>query len=197
MSKRSTHNNSSGGSDLSREENSVLRRIYTSHYNRLLQYGCSIENDRDLVHNVIQDLFIWLILHPDHLDKIKTLDAYLYKSVRRNVRAAASKSRKRKIKDAIYLSAKKLSITSKESQIITEETQNHQNEWLTARLDQLSSHQKEVIFLRFFEKRDYAEIAAIQGVSQQVVRNSVFRAIKKLRKNKSSSEFWFLVTLAF
>lgn len=49
-------------------------------------------------------------------------------------------------------------------------------------MEHLDNASKEVIFLRFIEEKDYAEIASIQGISQDAVRQKCSRGIKQLKQ---------------
>lgn len=160
----------------------AFQNIYQLYYDRLLRYGCSIEPDEDLVHDVIQDLFVWLLQNPNTLSEVRNLDTYLFKCLRRNIGTSAQRARKKRIQASKYQSDQQLEF-SVESRLIQSEDQQEQSNWLHAQLNRLSPHQREVIYLRFYENLSYDEIADIFHVSNQVVRNSVYRAVKKLRKD--------------
>ena len=49
-------------------------------------------------------------------------------------------------------------------------------------LQQLSTNQREILFLRFYNEIPYPEIAEIMGMRYQSVRNAAHRGIKKLRQ---------------
>ncbi len=163
-------------------ERKALQEIYGRYYDRLIRYGCSIENDRGLVHDTIQDVFVWLLQHPEKLESIDDLDTYLFKCLRRNMSSNLQRERKHRNNAELFQEHSQKDI-SVELRLIESENLKNQSAWLTHQLDQLSSHQREVIYLRFYENLSYDEIAEIFSVSNQVVRNSVFRALKSLRKN--------------
>lgn len=160
----------------------ALREIYGLYYDRLIRYGCCIENDRGLVHDTIQDVFVWLLQHPEKLESIEDLDTYLFKCLRRNMSSNLQRERKQRNKAELFQENAQKDV-SVELRLIESENLKNQSAWLTLQLDKLSSHQREVIYLRFYENLSYDEIAEIFSVSNQVVRNSVFRALKSLRKN--------------
>jgi RNA polymerase sigma-70 factor (ECF subfamily) len=194
MAQHQDHTNPTEGALLSRlqtgDENAV-QDIYLLYYNRLLQYGCSIENDRNLVHDTIQELFVWLLQNPGQAQKIQNLDTYLFKSIRRNVSASAGRERRSKLKAQAYQTEDGEVDTSTETKLIEEEEFLFKREWLKKQIGRLPQHQQEVIFLRFFENFDYDDIAEIYSVSNQVVRNTIFRAMKNLRKGARRFEgFW-------
>lgn len=169
-------------------EEGVVPDIYRHYYNRLMRYGCSVEPDRDLVHDVIQELFVWLLENVDQLRSVRNLDTYLFFCMKRNVTSAARRERHNKQRAEQFLAAAEQEERSAETRLIGEESRQGRTEWLMRQIAQLPDHQREVLFLRFFENFSYDEIAEIFMVSSQVVRNTVFRAMKNLRRNTSRLE---------
>lgn len=160
---------------------SDIRELYLQVYNPLFHYGCSIENNPQWVHDEIQELFIWLIQHPDKWQAIQEPRAYLFKSLRRNIRSKAKQSRKQVDQLEAWQNRKSWEEAPQEMALISQEGEAQLSQKLAEGMGKLSSHQREVIFLRFYQSMSYDEIASIFSVSNQVVRNAVFRAIKNLR----------------
>lgn len=174
----------------------AFREIYWRYYDRLIRYGCSMGADAGLVHDVTQDLFVWLFQNPSKIGTVRHFDSYLYKCLRRNIYSTLERDRRKK-DNAGRFQGDEGTETSVESRLIETENTQAQAGWLSVQLDQLSSHQKEVIYLRFFENLSYEEMADILSVSNQVVRNSVFRALKKLRENAADAKFDLLKGIHF
>lgn len=160
----------------------AFQEMYILYYDRLFKYGCSISIDEGLVHDTIQDVFVWMIRNPSQLSKINNLDTYLIKCVRRNLRTNFVRAKGKRHNANRYYEGLQQDL-SVEANYIQSEEREEQSLWLKAQLDELSSHQKEVIYLRFYENLSYDQMADILSVSNQVVRNSVYRALKSLRKN--------------
>lgn len=160
----------------------AFQEIYNLYYDRLYRYGCSTFTDEGLVHDTIQDVFVWLMQHPHKLARIDNLDTYLFKCVRRNLSSSSQRAKSKKNSAKRYYQGQQEEM-SVEERFIESERLNTQSTWLSYQLDQLSPHQKEVIYLRFYENLSYDQMADIFAVSNQVVRNSVYRALKSLRQN--------------
>ncbi|MEM7374826.1 MAG: sigma-70 family RNA polymerase sigma factor [Bacteroidota bacterium] len=180
----------------------VIQEIYILYYKSLLRYGCSIEADENLVKDVIHDLFVWLIQHPHQFADIQRIDMYLFKCLRRNMHAHLHKNRLgRRFQESKH--GQLTTTETVESQLCEEETEAYRKEWLRSRIASLSPHQREIIYLRYFENLSFEEISEIQSVGIQVVRNSVYRALKNMRKNslpktsRFSQHFFLLVSLFF
>ncbi|MEM6632483.1 MAG: sigma-70 family RNA polymerase sigma factor [Bacteroidota bacterium] len=160
----------------------TIQEVYEQYYDRLLRYGYSIERDLDLVHDTIQDLFVWFMMNPDKLEKVQNLDVYLLKCLRRNLGSAMKQMKNKETRAALYMREEIRKTSSVEAHMIASEQEQEDSTWLQAQLRRLSPDQREVIFLRFYENLSYDEIAEIRAVSKQVVRNMVFRALKNLRR---------------
>ena len=80
--------------------------------------------------------------------------------------------------------------TSPEKDYLAIEAQALDKAKVDALMQALPAYQKEVLYLRFYENRNYKEIAAILSVNAQVARNYVFRALSVLRKKLLSMPFF-------
>lgn len=67
-------------------------------------------------------------------------------------------------------------------------------------INHLSPRQREVVYLRFFNDLDYAEVAAVMGLSYQATRNQMYLALKALREHLPAQwrpfAVWVLTGLA-
>ncbi|MEM7371712.1 MAG: RNA polymerase sigma factor [Bacteroidota bacterium] len=165
----------------------AFQEIYELYYDRLLRFGCSMGNSHGMVHDVIQELFIRLLQQPNRFLTITNLDTYLFKCLRRNLGSSLQRARKKRNQAYKHRERQQIEM-SVETRLIHSEYRKAQSAWLSTQLDLLTPHQKESIYLRFYENLSYDEMAEIFSVSNQVVRNSVFRALKKLRKNISKQK---------
>ena len=181
MTKRPSHIDSLA-KDAQKGDHQAFREMYVQSYDKLIQYGRALDYDKNLIHDTIQDLFIWLIKHPEKIQGINNVHTYLFKCLRQNMHTYL-KRRKKKEENAEKYHKSFSQEANAESKLIHAENLDLQSTWLVSQLNQLPPKQKEVIYLRFYEGLSYDEMADILSVSNQVVRNSVFRAIKKLRKN--------------
>ena len=165
-----------------------IRKIYCNHYTSLIRYGCCIENDVGLVHDEIQELFVWLLRNPGKILELKDPVTYLFLSLRRNIRAAMQKKKIARHNGKSFAAGRENEEPCQEARIIEDETQTHRKTLLIKKLDELPPRQKEVIYLRFFETLSYNDIAEILGVNNQVVRNIVYRSIQNLRQKYAQIE---------
>jgi len=162
---------------------SAMSTVYKVFFNRLVRYGSVISPTRSIVEDAIQDIFIWLMEHPRQTRNIQNLEIYLFQSLKRNIREKIQKKGRalKIIHRYLQQNESDFYAHSIEDQIIEEEELENNRHWLDCQLASLPTHLQEALYLRFYEGLSYDEIAEIGFTSNQVVRNYVSRAIKKIR----------------
>lgn len=153
----------------------ALAVLFERYYEVLFQYGIKVCRDTELVNDSLQDLFIdiWQQRQPAPLI---SLQAYLIKALRYKLIRAVKKDRSTPL-DPHYVPFE----MSHEHFLIQSEQDNANVEALTQQLNQLSPRQREIIFLRFYQRLSYREICDIMHIEYQVARNQLSMALKKLR----------------
>jgi RNA polymerase sigma factor (sigma-70 family) len=165
----------------------AFSQIIDSHYNLLFNYGRKFKNDPDFIKDCLQDLFVELWQNKENLSNTPSVKHYLLKSFRRKVIRETQKATKYidKNKDVASDDIEKYAFEvafSPEYQLIFEETSQEQQQKLQEKLQTLSSRQKEVIYLRFYNDLSFDEIASVMSVNVQSVRNLLHQTILILRK---------------
>ena len=165
----------------------ALDAIFDRYYRRLVYYGLQFTNGRDLpeVKDIVQEMFIWIAKNYNRLGSIQHFEAYLFQSVRRNVRAKLQRQQKDQDKFDRYQS-RSVALEqgfqhSIEVQIIDNESEQYLQKQLKKALDELPPYQWEVLYLRYYEGRSYKQIANILSIGVQVARNFASRGIKRMR----------------
>ena len=160
----------------------------------LLHYGVSIIKDNALVEDCIQELFVHLYEKKIVLKDIKNLRAYLFISLRRRILEKIKKNRS----TDLVLPINQTDIQfSQELFLTSEETSEQKIALLNTYLNQLPWRQKEAIYLKFFNNLSAKEIADIMGITTQVVSNTVYKALKKLRAMNTINIMPLLSQLCF
>lgn len=151
-------------------------RLFEKHFAPMLIFGLSIRNDKALVKDIIQEVFL------DIWDKRKTLPtvqhprAYLQQILKR-------KLLKRLRSDGLQTQGETLSGSSPsyESLLIQQQEDQERQRQLASALNQLTQKQREMIQLRFFEGLSYEQIADKTDTQKRTVYNQIHRAIKSLK----------------
>lgn len=173
----------------------ALEVIYEDNYTPLYYYGMKFTKDKDLVKDVIQELFIELIDSGEKLARTDNIRAYLLKALRYKLFFLLTK--KMKMKSDCSANAEFNLVESIENQLIREEVEQKTQILIISAIKKLTSKQQEVIYLRFYNDMPFQDIADLFDTKIQTVRNLISRAITQLKEDferqNISREMIFLV----
>ena len=162
----------------------AYQQLYSRHLNELYKYGCTIIADKDAVADHIQDLFIDLWKYKENLANVRNLKHYLFRSLRNRIVKEASRNRYL-ICDMEHTFAHSQIELPIERTIIEEQTQMSVDRKIKRAFTALSSRQKEVINLLFYEKFSYEEAASIMGINLRSAYTLAWKALSVLRNELS------------
>jgi RNA polymerase sigma factor (sigma-70 family) len=157
----------------------ALSFIYEENYSSLNYYGLKFTTDKELVKDLIQELFVELIDSGLNLSSTDNIRFYLLKALRYKLTNHITRISKYTHTDLRVLEFSFLD--SIENQLIKKEVETDLQVKMKNAICKLSEKQQEIIYLRFFNDLSYPEIAKLFGVEMQTVRNLMSRAIKTLK----------------
>lgn len=155
--------------------------LYDKHIDGLFAFGSKLTNDREVLKDCIQDVFVKLFTRKEHLGAIKNIESYLYISLRNRI----NDEFRRSTKMCDY------EITDATMQVVVDNDEHNQEQMeRTQRLsdeveryfERLSPRQRQIINLYYIQHRKYDDICQIMGINYQSVRNLMHRSICKLRE---------------
>jgi RNA polymerase sigma factor (sigma-70 family) len=158
----------------------AIATIFLLFHDDLYRYGLKLAGNDDLVEDSIQDLFLQLWKNRGNLRPVDNLKPYLFKSFRNHMI------------DNLELRNPVVTIEndfehpfevaySYEDFIIGQQVSEENLMKITEALNNLSSRQREAIYLRYFEELDYDMIAIIMDMNVQSVRNTMHRGLQAMR----------------
>ncbi len=160
----------------------AFAHVYNRFIDVLFRYGSKICANEHLVLDAIQEVFIDLYLRREKIASDPAhVKYYLLLALKRNIFKKIHYNRKHstnKISDKIYFDSK---YTADTVLLEKEDLMDNQRK-ISHLLKDLSSKEKEALYLKFNESLDYPEIAQIMNITVESVRKQVYRAIKKIRK---------------
>lgn len=170
--------------------------IMTNHFRILFQYGSKFSNDLEFVKDCIQDLFLYLWEHREHLSHQVSVKAYLMASLRRRIHRHKNSDF---LDKSIVEESRLLEIEfSVEEAFIEHEASRHLSAHIKTVLTALPKRQKEIVYLRFFQNLDREQIAQILNITPQTVSNMLQMAFRGIRRNWKNEYFGlFLLHLFF
>ena len=169
--------------------------IYEKYYHALFNYGCKITPERAVVKDSIQNLFVKLWKSKENLSAPSSIKFYLFKALRRII--IEEITQKNPAFHSIELSDNyHFEITlSHEITMINDQTDRERRAYMIKALQVLTKKQKEAVFLKFYDRLSYEEIAAVMQLSTKAVYNLIARAIETLRKNTQKADIFLLPLL--
>ena len=172
-------------------DNQALTAIYNDHIQALFQYGSKLSSDTDFVKDCIHDLFVDISEHRSTIGGTDNIRFYLIRSLKHKIlRSIKTHNQTDRLNDYSFLLE-----TAFEDQLFEQETNRHRRQCLRDALNKLPERQKEVIYLRYIMDFKNEEIAQIMCISHQAVRNTLHKAIEKLRETISKKDLLLYVMI--
>jgi len=153
--------------------------IYSFYADDLFTYGSYFSQDRDLVKDAIQELFIDIWRMRENLSATTSVKFYLFRSLRRKLHVLTETRTSFSTFDS---EADLPEVISHEEEFMNRETQDGRLKQLHRLLSQLPPRQFEAIRLCYFDNFDLKETASIMQMNEQSVRNLIQRSIRHLRQ---------------
>ena len=179
--------------ELKQGSKKALESIYAEHASALLKYGAKFSLDEQLVEDCVHDLFIELWKNREGIGQTDSIRKYLLVALRRKIIREVGRSSKHISGEEPqeYQFEATLSI---DQNLITAEIEQARQQQLKAALNALSSRQKEIIYLKYFNGMDNQSISEILDINYQSVRNLLSRTLKAL---KTHFEAWWILICYF
>ena len=170
--------------DLFRQGSSdAFSKLYHQHFNGLYQYAQRMLGSADEAKDSVQDLFAILWEQRQQLPLVHSVKPYLFRALRN--RLINQLQRQDRQKQHLY----QLYTEQAAFQFAAQDFSPHQSitpeEVAIQILNQLPPRRREAIYLRYFRKLSYQEIALIMNLSQRAVINHNYKAFKALRKDEN------------
>jgi len=162
----------------------VLGDIFQHLYKELYYYGVKLVSVPDLVKDTIQDIFVDVWCRRQKMQEVSNIKAYLFIAVRRELLRRVGTLRKERFLEDYSNEPFSFSV---EDFMIREENGFNGTQLLVRSLQRLTERQREVILLRFNHELEFQDIASMMDMNVQSVRNLLFRALEKIRKDLSNS----------
>lgn len=170
--------------DFRNGDKSAFAYIYVRFFPILYNYGCRICKDKGLVQDCIQDLFLELSNLQNKLSATTSIRFYLYRCIRRKISLRVSRlhlHRTEPLDSRVNEAYDDSAILPIEFQQIELESGEERRREILQALDFLTTKQRKVIQLRFYEDMSYKDISARMSVNINTVYNLVSMATALLR----------------
>ncbi len=152
--------------------NELIESLYREYYYTLLHFLSAMTSDKQLIEDIIQDVFITLIKNTDVVVDPRYVKSYLQKSVRNRMIDWY-----RKAKPAFFGDDDRVGQLPDESCPFEKELEL--TDEIRQTLDKLPDHYRFVILARDYYGYSYQEIAKLTGSSSSSMKTKIFRARKQ------------------
>jgi RNA polymerase sigma factor (sigma-70 family) len=157
----------------------ALGELYDGYVDRLFVVALGLTNDRELARDGVQEAFVALWNYRGTIGDVQYPLAYLTRVLRS---ALLKKLKADQPKKHILLEEALTALDgSREDQLIALETDSEIATRLNHAIDRLTSRQKLILRLHYYEGLSYAQIAERLSMNYQSVNNLAFRTIRQLR----------------
>ncbi|MDN5213172.1 sigma-70 family RNA polymerase sigma factor [Fulvivirgaceae bacterium BMA12] len=171
-------------------EDTAYAFIYKNHAQDLYSYGTSIANDSAFVKDCIHDLFLDLWQRRKKLADVSSIRLYLFKALRNKI--LKEKAKRKPLRAEVEDNYNFQFEYSSESLMIHNQFSEERRKKLRLALESLTQRQREAIFLKFYKKLSYKEVAAVVGITQKATYKLLARSIQMLRNKMISIILLFL-----
>jgi RNA polymerase sigma factor (sigma-70 family) len=155
-----------------------LMKIY---YDNLYNYGWRFSKDDALIKDCIQEVFISLWQRRETANSILSPKYYLLRATKNKVLKALHKNIRIASTSHLQDEYEFFYEFSVERIIIDKQMSDEKAEKLRKTLSLLSKRQREIIYLKYYQYLDHAQIAELMNISRQSVYNLLHETINKLR----------------
>ena len=164
--------------ELSSGDKLALMKIYKEYYNELFNYGIRICRSEEITRDCIQELFIKIWMDRSKYTKIKNPKPYIFRILRNTiVDILKSKEHCADLDDIELIDP----FLSEEDFTFNTIGSSNIKKKLAKAIDKLTTRQREIILLKFYNGLSYDEISEITSIKNQSIRNIASNALKKLR----------------
>jgi len=129
--------------------------LYERYAEALFIFGFKTTNDKELIQDAVQELFVDLWKRRSSLQEVQFIKTYLYRSFRYKLLYLLKKNLKHKTEELQHSS---LTEEAPETKWILKETTTENVDLLQKHINDLSTRQREVIHLKYFQGFTIQEI---------------------------------------
>lgn len=172
---------------LKSDDSMALDQLFNKYYEKLYFYGLKITGSHNQVSDAIQDVFANIWETRSRLSDVTYVKAYLFAILRYDL----LKPKPKEIVDSPNIDNSLIKDynfdISPEELYIGKESQLKGERIIEDLLTNLSSRQKEIIYLKFYNNYSNTEISCVLSIKPQSVANLLARTIDRLRKKNNSN----------
>jgi RNA polymerase sigma factor (sigma-70 family) len=166
---------------LRQDDEKALSYLFATHYNKLFRLGLKWSLDSYLTEECIQLIFSDLWRYRNTIGEIQSFEAYLKSSLRKRISTELTRQNPTHRLNLDEAELLLLPTHSYEEVLVQQEGNELTKQKLRQALEQLTTRQKEVVVMKYFEEKTYKEITELTGLQVDTIYKILHEALKKLR----------------
>ena len=160
----------------------AFKALYEAYFDVLYDFGRKFTPDVDDISTAIQDLFVKLWNNRTRLSSTTSVRNYLFTAYRRRLVRLIQK-RNGAVIPAFSLEPDVAGYRwVEEETVFSREDRAELRNMLARMIDSLSPHEREIVYLKFYENFTYEEIAVIMDIGVKSTYKLLYKALDKLRR---------------
>ncbi len=159
----------------------AMEFLYRKYIQEFFRFGMSICPEEDLVQDCIQEVFLDLWNYRESICLPSNCKFYLLRTLGNKIKRAKNKKQLFSLDENISRESVELIDTSELDLFLEEENFAQQSRQLEKAFKHLSSRQRKLIHLLFFENYSYTEAAHVLEINLKSTYTLAWKALKKLR----------------
>lgn len=174
------HNDAACWKELKEGNPDALGYLYDTYIDRLFSTAIKMTDNRELAKDALQEVFVEIWHYRNSIGDVN----YSYSYLAKVLKSIILKKVKTKIVINTLIDNDQRADEDRniEEALVMSDTVREQTTMLNSAISNLTTRQKQVVKLRFFEGLTYEQIAAKLCMNYQSVNNLAFRAMLNLRK---------------
>lgn len=170
--------------------------LYEKYINEMFSYGVALGVEKEMLYDLIHDVFLHLIEHQNEIPGEGNEKYYLFRSLKN--RLISQKRKEISFEDIEEVDDYEFSISVSGLELIEEEEERKEVAGLVEEMLQcLTGRQKEAIYLRFMQGLEYDEIAKLLGLTTKGTRKLIYRGLDRIREQYAAALIYLLLSNNF
>ncbi len=176
-----------------RKEN--IASLYNRYVDDLYTYALYLGFEKGIIMDAIHDVFCKFAADEKQLQDVSNLKFYLFKSLKNRLYDIYKARKEYAELSAIDLQETPFNIqVTIEERLIGQEEQQQIKNQLAEMLESLTERQREIVYLRYVQEYDYAQISELLNISVHGCRKLLSNPMQNLREKYGALVFLFLLS---
>ncbi|AWW31571.1 hypothetical protein DN752_16365 [Echinicola strongylocentroti] len=169
--------------DMKAGDSEAFEQIYRDHVDFIIRYGNSFTDDQAVIDDCVQEVFCRIWQKRSLLKVTDNVRYYVMAAFRKELlKFLKKRSKSNSLFGVLFPGAGVNFEASLEVDIIREESRRSQIELLNRAMVKLSSRQREVVYLKFYNELSIDEIKEVMALDRKAVYNALSKAMMVMRK---------------